>query len=199
MTFLHFNRRAHLYLGLGLLPWFLMYGVSSIPFAHGRYFDELDKAKGVPLWTLREERAYRIEIPAEGDLRAVGGQIMKDLGLEGSYGAYRQGANQVNVYVHTFLKSTQVKYYAEEGRVTVEDRRFRSDQFLTGMHARGGFEQEGWLTKAWGVVVDVVVVGMMWWVVSGLIMWWKLPGKRRWGWVALGLGVGSWAAFMGGL
>ncbi|HRJ21409.1 MAG TPA: hypothetical protein PLF84_20365, partial [Bryobacteraceae bacterium] len=62
-----------------------------------------------------------------------------------------------------------------------------------------GFEQDGWLTKAWGGVVDMVVVGMVWWVVSGLIMWWKLPGKRRGGWVALGLGVGSWVVFMGWL
>ncbi len=199
MTFLQFNRRAHLYLGLGLLPWFLLYGVSSIPFAHSQYFEELDKAKGLPLWKLREERAYRIEVPAEGDLRAVGAKIMEDFGLEGSFGTYRQGERQVNVYIHTFLKSTQVKYFVEEGRVTVEERRFRWDHFLTGMHARGGFEQDGWLTKAWGVVVDVVVVGMAWWVVSGLIMWWKLPGKRRWGWVALGLGVGSWVVFMGWL
>ncbi|HRJ21996.1 MAG TPA: hypothetical protein PLF84_23335, partial [Bryobacteraceae bacterium] len=158
MTFLHFNRRAHLYLGLGLLPWFLVYGVSSIPFAHSQYFEELDKAKGLPLWKLREERKYRIAVPAEGDLRPVGARIMKDLGLEGSFGTYRQGERQVNVYIHTFLKSTQVKYFVEEGRVTVEERRFRWDHFLTGMHARGGFEQDGWLTKAGGVA-EVASVG----------------------------------------
>ena len=30
MTFTHFNRRLHLYLGLALLPWLFMYGISSI-------------------------------------------------------------------------------------------------------------------------------------------------------------------------
>lgn len=196
MTFLHLNRRTHLYLGLGLLPWFLMYGISSIPFAHGDYFEARDKAKGLPLWTLRVDKPYSIEVPAEGDLRATGARILKDLGIEGSFGAYRQGSGQVNVYVYTFLRSTQVKYFAEQKRVTVEERRFRFDHFLTGMHARGGFEQEGFLPKAWGVVVDLVSLAMLLWVVSGLIMWWKLPGKRTAGWLALGAGTASWALFM---
>ena len=34
MTFSHVNRRVHLYLGLFLLPWLFMYGLSSVPFAH---------------------------------------------------------------------------------------------------------------------------------------------------------------------
>ena len=34
MTFAQLNRRTHLYLGLALLPWFFMYGISSLPFAH---------------------------------------------------------------------------------------------------------------------------------------------------------------------
>ena len=34
MTFLHFVRRAHLYMGLFLLPWVVMFGVSSIPINH---------------------------------------------------------------------------------------------------------------------------------------------------------------------
>ena len=42
MTFPHFNRRLHLYLGLALLPWLFMYGLSSIPFAHTQYFERRD-------------------------------------------------------------------------------------------------------------------------------------------------------------
>ena len=34
MTFSHVNRRVHLYLALALLPWFFMYGISSVPFVH---------------------------------------------------------------------------------------------------------------------------------------------------------------------
>ena len=34
MTFAHFVRRAHLYTGLFLLPWVIMFGVSTIPINH---------------------------------------------------------------------------------------------------------------------------------------------------------------------
>jgi len=196
MTFPHFNRRLHLYLGLTLLPWFLMYGASSVPFAHNQYFETRDKAKGLPLWTTRLDEKYAIEVPATGELRTTGARIMKDLGLKGSFGAYRQSPDQLSVYVYRFLRSTQVKYYIAEQRITVEDRRFRFDQFLTGMHARGGFEQEGFLEKAWGVAVDLSCLGMLLWIVSGVYMWWSLPGLRGWGWLAFLGGIGSYVLFM---
>jgi hypothetical protein len=196
MTFSHLNRRMHLYLGLTLVPWFVMYGISSIPFAHNQYFEARDQAKGLPLWTTRLEQSYSIAVPAEGELRAVGAQIVKDFGLQGAFGAYRQGPNQINVYVNTFRHVTQAKYFVAEQKIVVEDRRFRFDHFLTGMHARGGFEQESLLNTAWGAMVDVACLGMLLWVVSGLYMWWCLPGLRNWGWLAFLSGAGSFALFM---
>lgn len=195
MTFSHLNRRLHLYLGLGLLPWFFIYGVSSIPFSHNQFFEERDKAKGLPLWNKRLERTYDVPVP-EGDLRPLGTKVLQDIGLKGNYGVYRQNAKQINIYVFTFLKSTQVKYFPDEKRLLVEDRRFRLEHFLTGMHARGGFEQDSWLQNSWGVVVDLVCLGFLIWVCSGLYMWWQLTGTRRWGWLALGSGCITFVLFL---
>jgi hypothetical protein len=196
MKFLHLCRRLHLYFGLSLLPWFFMYGLSSIPFSHPQYFDQRFKAKGVPQWTPRFEKSYEIDIPAEGPLRPVGTKIMRDHGLEGAYGAYRQGPNQINVYVHTFWKSTQVKYFIAEKRLVAEDRTFRFEHFLTGMHAKGGFEQDGFFQNLWSVIVDAVCVGMLLWMVTGLLMWWNLPSTRLWGAIALGGGIASFGIFL---
>ncbi|MGJ5813350.1 hypothetical protein [Paludibaculum fermentans] len=196
MRFSHVNRRTHLYLAMVLLPWFLMYGVSSLAFNHGEFFEDRDKALGLPLWNQRFERTYAIHVPENGDLRAVGARIMKDNGLTGSFGAYRQGPDQLNVYIYTSLRSTQVKYYIREQRLVAEDRRFRPDHFLTGLHARGGFEQEGFLNKLWGVLVDVVCLGFLLWIATGLYMWWKLTPARSWGWVALAAGLCSFGVFL---
>jgi len=196
MTYNHLNRRLHLYLALTLLPWFFMYGISSIPFSHNQYFEERDKAKNIPLWTKRFERAYDVPVPTEGDLRPFGAKVLADTGMQGSaFGAYRQGPDQINVYVYSFWKSTQIKYFISEKRLLAEDRRFRFEHFLTGMHAKGGFEQGG-LHNLWGIVIDIVCLGMLLWVVTGLIMWWKLPSTRKWGWLALAGGVLSFALFL---
>jgi len=195
MTFHHLNRRTHLYLALFLSPWFWMYGVSSIPFSHNQYFEELDKAKGIPPWTKRAEIPFEQPVPDGPELRPFADQVVKLVGLSGSYGAYRQSPKQVNVYVYTFWKSTQVKYFLEEKKLVMEDRRFRWDHFFTGMHAKGGFDQGGW-HNVWGVMVDLVCLGLLLWVVTGLIMWCSLPVVRGWGWVALVSGVVSFGVFL---
>ncbi len=197
MTYSHLNRRLHLYLGMALLPWFFMYGISSVPFAHNQFFDRRDAAKGLALWTLRAERTLDVPVPDDtAGLRALGATLLRDAGVDASsYGAYRQSPTQVNVYAYSFWKSTQLKYFVDQKKLTVEDRRFRWDHFLTGMHARGGFEQEGFLLRSWSVVVDLVSVAMIVWVASGLYMWWELPGQRRWGWLAILGGAASFLFF----
>jgi hypothetical protein len=197
MTFSHFNRRLHMYLGLALLPWFFMYGISSVPFAHNQFFERRDAATGLPLWTLRSERTIDIAVPEDpAALRSVGAALLEAAGIEGtSFGAYRQNPTQINVYSYSFWRSTQLKYFVDQNRLTVEDRRFRWDHFLTGMHARGGFEQEGFLQTSWSVVVDVVCLGMIVWIASGLFMWWAIRGHRRWGGLAILGGVVSFVVF----
>jgi len=197
VTFSRLNRRLHLYLGLALLPWFFMYGISSVPFAHNQFFDRRDAAKGLPLWTLRAERTIDLPVPeSAAGLKALGAALLKEAGIEGtSFGANRQSPTQINVYSYSFWKSTQLKYFTDQKKLTVEDRRFRWDHFLTGMHARGGFDQEGFLQRSWSIVVDIVCVSMIVWIASGLYMWWELPGQRRWGWAAILAGAVSFLLF----
>lgn len=197
MTFPHFNRRLHLYLGLALLPWFLMYGVSSLPFAHNQFFNDLDAAKNVPLWTVRSEHPFDKPVPEEQEaLREFGREVLRAAGIETrTFYAYRQSPNVLNVGANSFLHATRILYTIDQKKLTVEDRRFRFDQFLTGMHARGGFEQDGALSDSWGIVVDIVCAGMVVWIASGLYMWWGLSGHRRWGWLAILAGAGSFALF----
>ena len=200
MTFSHVNRRLHLYMGLALLPWLFMYGISSVPFAHNQFFEQRDRAKGLPLWTLRSERAVDLPVPEDpAELRRLGAVL---LGLAGitdttstTFGVYRQSPTQINVYSYSFWKSTQLKYFIDRKKLTVEDRRFRWDHFLTGMHARGGFEQEGALQRSWSVVVDLVCLSIMVWIATGLYMWWGIPGSRRWGVLAIVAGTASFLLF----
>jgi hypothetical protein len=197
MTYSHINRRLHLYLGMALLPWFFMYGISSIPFAHTPFFNQLDAAKGLPMWTMRAGRTIDLPVPEDtAGLRTLGAALLREAGIEGtSFGTYRQSPTQINVYSYSFWNSTQLKYYTDTRKLTVEDRRFRWDQFLTGMHARGGFEQEGLIDRSWSVVVDLVSLSMIVWIASGLYMWWELPGQRRWGWLAIVGGTTSFLLF----
>ncbi len=189
MTFPHFVRRLHLYLGMFLLPWFLMYGASSLPFSHNEWFT------GRPQWTARADRSYDLDVPAGANLREVGARILADLGMSGAFGVSRPNSRQINVYCPNFLRPTRITYDLDKKRLLAEDREFHWPQFLTGLHARGGFEQDSVLNDAWGVTVDVVCVAMMLWIATGVYMWWQLPASRGWGWLALLGGAGSFVLF----
>ena len=191
MSFGHFNRRLHLYLAMGLLPWFIVYAISSVPFAHGKWF-----GGGPAEWVPRLDRPYAIEIPAQGDLRPVAAAILRDTGLDGSFGVSRGKGGALQIYRYDFRGATRVTYDPAAKRVTAEDRRFRWSSFLTGLHARGGFEQPGALNHAWGVLVDLVCIALLIWIASGLYMWWHVAGHRGWGWLALGAGSASFAALI---
>ena len=193
MTFNHLNRRIHLYLGLLFLPWFLMYAISSLPFSHAVYFQD---RFGKPEWETRFERTYEIQISPDADLRKIGAQILRENGLQGNFGVYQPNPEQLNIYMLDFISPTQVNYFSTERRLVVADRKFNLNAFLTGMHARGGFGQDSFLSDAWGVMVDFVCIGMLTWIASGIYMWWALQQTRRWGLAALGSGVLSFTFFL---
>jgi hypothetical protein len=80
-----------------------------------------------------------------------------------------------------------------------EDNRFRWDRFLTGVHARSGFDQESILDDSWAVLVDFVCLGILIWIASGLYMWWQIGHVRSWGALALSGGLISFLVFLLGL
>jgi hypothetical protein len=182
MTFDKFNRRTHLYVGLALLPWFFMYGLSSIPFVH----------RPAPAkWTVRSERAYSLlPIDAGANLDAIGDKLIQDCGLNADvrHGAYRDGQGNLQVYMARFITPTRINYSPVKQRATVETRDFALPQILVEMHGRGGFEKGGFLDTAWSVIVDFVCIAILTWVLSGVYMWWHLRRLRG--------GITSFVIFM---
>jgi hypothetical protein len=149
------------------------------------------------MWTLRASHTVDLPVP-EGpeELRALGATLLRQADVStSSFGVYRQSPTQVNVYAYSFRHSTQLKYFTDQKRMTVEDRRFRWDHFLTGMHGRGGFEQEGLLDRSWSVIVDLVCAAILLWIATGLYMWWGLQGSRTWGLITIGAGAAAFVFF----
>ena len=193
MTFDLFTRRLHLYLAMFLLPWFFMYGLSSLPFSHGEYFQKLS---GAPQRIVHFDRPYSIDIPPGADLKKIGRQILNDNGMQGDFGAHRPNDRQLVVYMPNFLSPTEVRYFADQKRVVATSPAFRLNQFLTRMHARGGFGNDSFAGNAWAYVVDLVCLGILIWAASGIYMWWRLSQTRVWGSLALASGIGAFGVLL---
>ena len=185
MTFDKFNRRTHLYLGLFLMPWLLMYGVSSFIIVHQSWFG----AEKQPAWEPVFEKEYRHPIPQDGELRAAAQDILNDCNLQGAFWVNKPNPDTLQINRFSFWGSTRLTYSVKDQKLNAERQRMPLSQAIVRMHFRGGFGQPTFWDKFWGLLVDLACVGIIIWVASGLIMWWRLPRLRTWGAMAVGGGL----------
>jgi hypothetical protein len=191
-TFDKVNRRTHLYLGLCLMPWLFMYGLSSFILIHQSWFGLGKRPAWEPLW----EKPYSRPISSTGvnnepDLRATAQAILKDCHLEGAFWVEKPNPDTLHIDRFTFWGSTSLTYSLKEQKLKAERQRMPVSQAVIRMHFRGGYGQPDLANKLWGLVVDLACVGILIWVASGLIMWWRLPRLRLWGAVAVVVGFAS--------
>jgi len=72
----------------------------------------------------------------------------------------------------------------------------RVDALLERFHRRRGYATGYALDTVWAVSVDVVIVAMIFWVLSGLWMWWEMKATRLLGATAALGGAGLFAFYL---
>lgn len=195
ISFDRINRRAHLYLGLILIPWVTMYGVSSFIISHHASWFKTDKP---PVWVPVFERPYQIAVPDQAnqssdegraELRKVATTILQENQLEGAFYAERPNPGEVRINRNTFFDQTRITYSIKDQKLRAERQGLPWDQVVTRMHFRNGYNQPQFFNKLWALTVDLTCLTIILWIASGLIMWWRLARVRFWGALALGGGI----------
>lgn len=187
-------RRIHLYLGLFFLPWFVMYGVTAVAFNHSEWFP-----KGQDEWDV--EQRWPCTIPVDMSqkfTRELGAQLLEVAEMEPEdYGVYRWGTRPV-VYVGfpSIWTGRRLAYDPAKQELALENQPKSTGQFLTSLHATGGYQHKGPHRDLWAVLVDLTCISLLFWVVSGLYLWWRFSRMRLWGGVALVVGGISFLGFV---
>lgn len=188
------SRRLHLYFGLVCLPWFIMYGVTSIAFNHPGWFGQSNIE-----WTVVKTWPAAFDVDLDQPFpRELGQQLLDAADMKPSgWGVYRWGQDPV-VYVGipSFWQHQRLAYAAGSNELKYETRAKTFQEALTSLHARGGFGHDSLLNDAWAVVVDIVCLAFVLWVVSGLYLWWRFSRLRLLGGLTLLAGFLSFAGFM---
>lgn len=175
-------RRIHMYLALFLAPWFLAFALSNIAMNHKLHIGAV--------YEVAREEPYTRAFDSAADNRAVAEQVMEDLGMLGPYWINRRKTNaeRLTFVRDSPLKQARITYFRTKQRVTIERQQFKAGRFMESFH-RGGFGSQFMANHIWGVLVDALVIGMLFWVLSGLYMWWELKPTRKWGFLSLGVGA----------
>jgi hypothetical protein len=189
-TFDKINRRTHLYLGLLLMPWLFMYGLSSLIIIHRSWFPADKQRTWEPLFARPYSRPTDVNGKNnEPELRAAAQEILKDCNLEGAFWVDKPKPDTVHIDRFSFRDSISLTYSIKDQKLKAERQRMAWPQVVVRMHFRGGYGQPTFWDRFWGLVVDIACVSIIIWVTSGLIMWWRLPRLRAWGATAVVGGV----------
>ena len=98
-------------------------------------------------------------------------------------------AEPLVIYRQHVTSTRRITFDAKSATVTVERQEFRGPNFLERMHRRRGFQQPHVVDDAWAFSVDLAMITMVFWALSGLWLWWEIRPARRWGAICAGFGV----------
>jgi hypothetical protein len=188
-------RRTHMYLALFLFPWMLMYALSTMAMNHRAFFVERSGA-GPVQYERERELVYDGSFPESADLRTISRQILQSAGLDGAHGVSRRKDGAVVITRNDLTTPRRVTYVPSDRTVLIERMPHRSNAFLERFHRRRGYATGYALDTVWAISVDVVIVAMVFWVLSGLWMWWEMKATRVPGAVAVIGGAGVFAFYL---
>jgi hypothetical protein len=183
-------RWLHLYTGLFLVPWMLVYGTSAFCLNHGEWIRERFGIEP-PSWEVVREVA---DVPNDKFLGEPADQaqaILQWLDLDGPHRVQgKPNASQMVIFRICGTGNYRITWRRIQSQIIVEQQQpFSAYRLLHYLHFRGGYGQAYFPLIAWAVVVDAVAISMWIWVLSGVYLWARRPNKRRLGGVCFVAGV----------
>ena len=122
-------------------------------------------------------------------------QLLATLDLDGAHQTnLRDGKLTVNRLDP--INPRRITFTPADKKVLVEKQTFETPVFLERMHRRRGYQHDYVLEDLWAISVDVTIVGIVVWALSGLWLWWEMKVTRKLGALALLGGLALFALFL---
>jgi hypothetical protein len=188
-------RRVHMFTGLFLAPWMLMYALSTLVMTHQEYVNSFYASKS-PVMVKERELDYSRSFPTNLTRDEIAQQILNDLGMDGTH-YVSGGGNERPLVIQRqhAMPQRRLTFDASKSNITIEHEEFRAPTVLERLHRRRGYNQPYALEDTWGFTVDVAVVTMAFWSLSGIWLAWELKATRVWSAWSFVVGLGLFVAF----
>lgn len=190
-------RWIHLYTGLFLLPWMLVYGASAFCLNHNQWF--IEKLNVTPIhWKIERQVDFTPDdsFPHEPVQQAKA--IVKFLGLDGAHRIIgRPNANQMVINRICATGNYRITWRKPRSVLIVEKQEsFSFYRLIHFLHFRGGYGQPYFAHITWAVIVDAVAISMWLWAISGVYLWWRRTRKPLIGFLCMAAGVLSFVGLV---
>lgn len=193
---LSYVRDLHLYVGLFLCPFVLLFAVSTMRLNHPSR-----AATGGDV----EKRHVAIKAPT-GEVGSIphARAILDRLGVTGEIDYVRHNAKAAKLLIPVSKPGeiTRVEINLQAETATIEHEQRGLGEALTYLHKMPGphnvrFRGNWVFMSWWAVTTDAAVLGILVLTISGLYLWWKLKVEKTIGWVLVGGGMVTVALLVG--
>ena len=184
----HLWRRIHLFTGLVLLVFVLMYFVSGYVMIHGEWFGER-KSKD-------SSRTEALNIPrgiADAELARYVQAAFDLRGQAGSPEHRKDGSIRIN-----FVRpgtTYQARIDPAGKSVTINRKTFGFAGIANGLHRLKGYHG-GWAYSIWSLMYDCASLALIIFGVTGVVLWYQSTTRRLAGWICLAAGFGFTTAMI---
>lgn len=174
-------RRTHMYLGLFLAPWMLMYALSTMVMNHRALF------RGAAGFEKESEQTWAGTLPQSAVPAEIARRILADLRLEGTHTvAATPDGRRITITRQDPLTPRRIVFTPADRKLVVEKQAFGMPAFFGRMHRRHGYQPAFPLQSLWAFSVDLAIAAIVFWAASGIWLWWEMKKTRFWGaWLGL--------------
>lgn len=181
-TFYQATRGLHLYLGLFISPFLLLYAISTLFLNHSVRPSPADS----------QPQKVSLQLAEGIEPKALVSSVLEQLELSGEVSggrAIRNNRTTLRVVRPGSIKIINVDIGAQEA--TVVERSTGLLGAINFLHFNPGLHrQPNWIiTKFWGWIADATVYLTLFLTVSGIYLWALMKAERKAGLIALGTGL----------
>lgn len=193
-------RDLHLYVGLFLSPFVLLYAASAVLLNHAYLpWGGQDAPRTAT-------QPFRVQVRDSEDGLAVARQIREQLGIHGEIGyvSREKGNARLNFPIETPVTVTRVRVDLTAGTATVERKNTGVWDAAIYLHKTPGPHnvklRGNWVfMRFWRWVADASVYLLLFLTATGIYLWTVLKAQRRTGLLCLGGGALAFVALVAGI
>ena len=184
----HFIRRIHLFTGLLLLVFVLMYFLSGYVMIHGKWFVERE-----PKVSVRTETLNFLVDPSDASLA---GRLQAAFGLRGQSSSPEHKSDGSTRFNFVRPGTTfQAVITPGSGEITITRKDFGFRGVANGFHRLRGYHG-GWIYVLWSCLYDLASVALILFGITGVVLWYQSTARHLPGWACLVASFGFTAAMI---
>ena len=189
-------RKLHLYFGLFISPFILIFCLSALAFNHGKLLNKIDPVKHLP-----DIKTKLDKIPNDTPDLAMAKAINKKLGIDGEVDFISKGKDYISFPVKKPGLITRIHINRHTDSLFITSELQGSLRAMNYLHKMPGPHNESirgntLFLGIWRFLADVVVYVLLFLTISGIFLWYFLKVERNLGLFALTLGVTFFAGLL---